>query len=423
DRTGTELESMRVHTERRMGESFYRTQVELRIISNMGFDREYYTEFNLPSGVYISDHYLMIDGRREAGIFSEKRSALWVYHRITEGRRDPGLLYYTAPGRPALHVFPVHTTAPRVTGFELIHRGPFTLQIDQHSAHIESPVLEMDAATVGPLRIFTNQEWSDLRERLKRTQPRQLHIALDCSLNARESEVVEQYTNVLQSIDALRNTDQSMRISCVDHASRTIIIKGRTTTNDIRKALSDLRPESAAGGFFLGRLIARDLFTLVREPENVTAPVYLIVAPSSTRAHFIEDLRQFQQVNAIELPAYVLHLQPVRSNGTTSESTQPDARQRENTRSTTDTRAPTDTQQPMDTEQHRENRTIDSTTKVLPLNLLNDAVQTTDTALVAAARNQRLRPITLNDLITRLQSESAEKNSEFQQSKSDAATG
>ncbi|MCB1309128.1 MAG: hypothetical protein KDK30_13140, partial [Leptospiraceae bacterium] len=268
-----------------------------------------------------------------------------------------------------------------------------------------------------------NQEWSDLRERLNRTQPRQLHIALDCSLNARESEVVEQYTDVLQSIDALRNTDQSMRISCVDHASRTIIIKGRTTTNDIRKALSDLRPESAAGGFFLGRLIARDLFTLVREPENVTAPVYLIVAPSSTRAHFIEDLRQFQQVNAIELPAYVLHLQPVRSNETTSESTQPDARQRENTRSTTDTRAPTDTQQPMDTEQHRENRTIDSTTKVLPLNLLNDAVQTTDTALVAAARNQQLRPITLNDLITRLQSESAEKNSEFQQSKSDAATG
>lgn len=109
----------------------YKSWVNLKLenYSSSG-NSEYRTEFTLPEGSYISDYYLNVLGKRKEGILTDRRAALFIYRKIVNTRRDPGLLHYIGRNTLELRVFPFAANEIRETGFEIIHSQKLTLNLD-----------------------------------------------------------------------------------------------------------------------------------------------------------------------------------------------------------------------------------------------------------------------------------------------------
>lgn len=85
---------------------------------------EFLTTIQVPPGVMISGMWLTIGTERVPGRIFEKKSALWVYQKITEVRpvpRDPAILRYTGPQTAELRVYPVESREPRVVEVEFLY--------------------------------------------------------------------------------------------------------------------------------------------------------------------------------------------------------------------------------------------------------------------------------------------------------------
>ena len=82
-----------------------KVRLSLRNISNNTHSL-YRTQFQLPEGVFISGLKLKIDGEWVAAKVHDKKTALWVFRKITEVRRDPALVYYENANTLSLQVYP-----------------------------------------------------------------------------------------------------------------------------------------------------------------------------------------------------------------------------------------------------------------------------------------------------------------------------
>ena len=71
------------------------------------FDGEYVAYITIPEGVFVSGMSLKIDGNFVKGRMTERKSAFWIYEKITDARRDPALLSYENRNTLRLLVFPV----------------------------------------------------------------------------------------------------------------------------------------------------------------------------------------------------------------------------------------------------------------------------------------------------------------------------
>lgn len=126
----------------------WRSWVHLEMHFAGEWQGEYVTEFHLPAGSYISDQYLMIEGRREPGILAERKAATWVYRQIVRERQDPSLMRYVAPEQVELRVFPFAPEETRQAGFEVLHGEPLLLVVDGDSLQLGDTDTEALTATL-----------------------------------------------------------------------------------------------------------------------------------------------------------------------------------------------------------------------------------------------------------------------------------
>jgi len=99
---------------------------------------EYKTNFHLPDGVYVSNYYLDVYGEKKMGLLADRRAALAIYSSIVLSRLDPGILHYIDTNQLELRVFPFGIYERRTTGFEVIHKNSFDLQLDDHLLEISA---------------------------------------------------------------------------------------------------------------------------------------------------------------------------------------------------------------------------------------------------------------------------------------------
>ena len=116
----------------------YRTWIDLTLENSMIKNSEYKTNFHLPDGVYVSDYYLDVNGEKKMGLLADRRAALAIYSSIVLSRLDPGILHYIDTNQLELRVFPFDTYERRTTGFEVIHKNSFDLQLDSHLLKISA---------------------------------------------------------------------------------------------------------------------------------------------------------------------------------------------------------------------------------------------------------------------------------------------
>ncbi|EAY27685.1 MSEP-CTERM sorting domain-containing protein [Microscilla marina] len=127
------IDSVQVKSSFDAAHQYWRTWVHLDIQNATKRQQEYRTKFTLPAGTWISNYYLMMEGRKEYGILAEKKAAMWVYNNIVSRRRDPGLLHYTEGNQVSFKVFPFAPEQTRKTGIEFVHKEPVQLTIGKHT--------------------------------------------------------------------------------------------------------------------------------------------------------------------------------------------------------------------------------------------------------------------------------------------------
>lgn len=171
----------------------YRSRVDLTLENPaVEGNGEYVTTFKLPEGAYISDYYLDVAGDRKEGILADRRAALFIYRKIVNTRRDPGLLHYTCRNTLELRVFPFSEHEVRQTGFEILHKYPFNLNLDNKIISLGEDAVQRETAVDGAVLLSPLQK-AGLKQ-VKRTP--EYHFVVDCSKNsdiAWHTEQIEEY--------------------------------------------------------------------------------------------------------------------------------------------------------------------------------------------------------------------------------------
>lgn len=102
----------------------------LTIDNNGGNIGEYVANITLPPGVVVAGLTLKINGSVVPGRIFERKSAFWIYEKITTVNRDPALLSYSSPNLLRLLVFPVPPGGSREVTVDLIYPGNAVPEID-----------------------------------------------------------------------------------------------------------------------------------------------------------------------------------------------------------------------------------------------------------------------------------------------------
>lgn len=137
----------------------YRTWVNLKLKNPTDSDNgEYITTFKLPAGAYISDYYLDVLGTRKTGILADRRAALFIYRKIVNTRKDPGLLHYIGKNTLELRVFPFGAKEERLTGFEIIHSQQFDLELGSMTISLDGDGLQQEVVVNGGVLLSSDQK-------------------------------------------------------------------------------------------------------------------------------------------------------------------------------------------------------------------------------------------------------------------------
>jgi hypothetical protein len=180
----------------------YKSWVNLKLKNASNEDNgEYITTFKLPAGAYISDYYLNVLGTRKSGLLTDRRAALFIYSKIVNTRRDPGLLHYIGKNTLELRVFPFAVNEVRETGFEIIHSQKFDLDLGAKTITLggadEQKEIRVDGAVLLPAAQKSNLKSVERKPKY--------HFVIDSSKNSDVPWHISQvlaYTNANHIEDA-----------------------------------------------------------------------------------------------------------------------------------------------------------------------------------------------------------------------------
>ena len=265
--TATTLSSTTVNSKWDEQQQQWNSWLDLEIMGdsitfNLG---EYETDIDLPPGLYIDDYYLYVGDRREHGILSERRAAVWVYNQIVGTNRDPGLLRYVAPDRVRLSVFPFADNELRRTGIRFIHREPVTITLEDRQITLGAPgqhPLTQPVTHHGVTYIPANHRGAGPQVQRKPV----IQYILDGSRRAATDPAT-----LSGQLDAVRSKIEATEAPGVISLAGTypVVVKERST-------LTAELAASLPGGFYAQRAMEHILKRAVEHPEE-TVPVMVVV--------------------------------------------------------------------------------------------------------------------------------------------------
>ncbi len=299
NRGNIELTNLSVNSQYDFQQDCWKSQVDLVLQNNEARQREYATEFNLPDGAWISDYYLWIGDRKEPGLLTEKKAAMWVYRQITSRRKDPGILYYTNNNQLAFKVFPFNALEERKTGFEILHKHPFTFEIDgqtvvlgKKSTAAEYNDMNRMKTTQAPQTVPTKAMdgnalyfSADYKQSLQAiTRTPYYHFIVDCS--AKQAAQPKEMTKLIQSFLAQYPQQEAPpKITFANYTSQT-----QTMDNNWQQALANF-PKT--GGFHITRAIKQVLYQNYVNPSK-NYPHIIVVTDNYLNSIQDDDLSNWQ---------------------------------------------------------------------------------------------------------------------------------
>lgn len=258
----------------------WRSWIDLEISNQQedSWQAEYATTIELPNACWISDYYLYVGDRKEMGMMTEKKSALWVFSQIKNENRDPGLLYYLSGNKVAFRVFPFRPNEVRKTGIEFIHSAPVDIQLDGQVVQLGTPREEvMPSPSLAEGIIYlTAAQTQQLDTLIRRPY---YHFLLDVS-DIDEAQF-RAYSTQIESLMQQGKLDlQKAKVSLVATASQTFDLTDSWTTAWV----TGLQPT----GFNLDRAIRKELVQHYQSFKS-DYPVFIVLSPFPDRAIIEKD--------------------------------------------------------------------------------------------------------------------------------------
>lgn len=246
---------------------------------------EYTTTIDLPTGCWISDYYLNIGDRKEYGILTEKKAAMWVYSQIRNQRRDPGLLHYLTGNKVAFRVFPFSHGEVRKTGIQLIHKEPVSMVIDGHNVQLGVGEITKPSGNTekqaGKVIYISAKEKQNLPLVYRKPY---YHFIIDVSKKEHPP-----YFDYIQNIKScLANQAMNNDLAKISFVNAYV----HTQKMDIDWE-QDLQQKTLEGGFNLDRAIKEILFQQYQQP-NDTYPIMVVVSDEMDKAILPNDFADFR---------------------------------------------------------------------------------------------------------------------------------
>ncbi|MGX7690407.1 MSEP-CTERM sorting domain-containing protein [Flectobacillus roseus] len=237
---------------------------------------EYHQAFSLPTGAYITNYYLDMNGRREMGILAEKKTAKWVYQSILNERksRDPGILHYSNFNQVELRVYPFATNELRTTGFQLIHKEPIQIKIGKYSANLG---IQGKVTPIENNNFFTYIPRTEKAKLPSFSRQPYFHFILNVSDVKAFSRYNLQLANLGKKYPSLF---KNAKISLTNVYVKTIDYK--TNWKD------ELGKKNTEGGFFLQRAIQQIAYQESKNQSN-SYPILLVLSDSNTSKLFTQE--------------------------------------------------------------------------------------------------------------------------------------
>jgi putative effector of murein hydrolase LrgA (UPF0299 family) len=281
--TTVEITNIQTKTEYDATQDTWLTWVDFEMtnLDTNSWEREYDVAFDLPAGCYVSDYYLDISGKREYGILSEKRAAVWIYQQITNTNRDPGLLNYIASDKVRFRVFPFLNEEKRTTGIQFLHKEPVEIQIDNHKIQLgkteNSPQKSITTATDLTKNVVYISAFAKSKLPRVKRQP-YYHFIVDISGNAAQNSA--NYISKIDTFIEKYNVD-------LNKAEFNFTNKYSTISN-AKDWKTQLKNQKFEGGFYTERAIEKALLNAYENRKN-EYPIIVVVSEDYLDQFILED--------------------------------------------------------------------------------------------------------------------------------------
>lgn len=255
------------------GHQAWRTWVDLEMTNTGMSQSEFVAHITLPPGAWISDEYLMIDGREVKGILAEKKAATWVYQQIVNIRRDPSITRYIGPEHVQLRVFPFAQQEIRHAGFEVLHKEPVCITLNDEDISIgEGPPLQEAVLTRDGSTVYIPSAVKDTLPVVERKA--MYHLLVDGTEAQRG-----QRDQVLQRVERMMQEDLLDPGEVVLH-----IVDAYTTTVPWNEdAAHAFLHHAGNGGLFMDRAV-RKVITAACKSPSATRPVIILMSSQGLQA-------------------------------------------------------------------------------------------------------------------------------------------
>ena len=257
--------------------------VELTNPDPSNFQKEFGTNFALPEGSFVQDFYLFVGDKKEPGILSEKKSALWIYNQITSERKDPAVLYFSSGNTLSLRIFPFSKKETRKLGIQFVHREPMELRfLNQTFSFGASKASQEVFSEVEGLPILKTPHTIYVSKLEKQKLPLvfrtpHLHFILDISKSKEEFA-----KKALEKLETLSKNSPKLflgaKLSLVDSQVKTILLQ-KSGEEFLQEARKYIQARKLSGGFYLDRATRKHLVRGYSE-NRTEVPIFYILTDS-----------------------------------------------------------------------------------------------------------------------------------------------
>ena len=252
------------------------TTLRLTLLNNLEDTHALFHEtITLPEGVFITGLRLKIDGAWVAGKIFDKKTALWVFKKITEVRRDPAIITYDTPHQLSLQVYPFPASGIREVELDFTRHSAINPDITLGELQLPLGNTEhkhiRDLTTASAQGSFAFSSAGDIVQSTSNNvyhfqREPYLHIVLDYSSGSQLS--AEQYLKHIQTISAQLGVSRiALSAANIQSSENTVQILDIKNTQALEQAIHNLQLPVRAG-FWCERALAHE----IRRQDHITDP-------------------------------------------------------------------------------------------------------------------------------------------------------
>ena len=234
-------------------------------------------QLDIPEGVFISGLRLKIENEWVSGRVFDKKTALWVFEKITEVRRDPALLYYLSSKKVELRVYPFPSNGIREVEIDFQYHPTLDSKITIENKEIDlnptfnspSIISESGAALVS----------DNISEIAFQREP-YLHFILDYSANTivTDSEYAERINAVRKELNINEFTVSAANISVSKKVDDKLL--GTTDVKEITQFINAIEFRKT-GGLWVQQALAKEILHINETINNDSfqrTPIFVLLS-------------------------------------------------------------------------------------------------------------------------------------------------